>query len=568
MADQSIFVRAAVQGVIREAVIAACLTGADDSAVPGKLAQHADHRGVDSALDSDVDHLVLSALGETINIMTLGGLALAVGILVDDATVTIENIESQSRGRARPDRQAILDGAPQIAVPALVSTLCICIVFLPMFFLTRRGALSVRAAGGSGGVRDAGVLPAVAHAGADAGDVPAARPRAHGEPAIAESVRAASSSAFERGFERLRDSVTSRLLTGAGRRPALFVAGVSGGRACAAFLLVPWLGQDFFPATDSGQFNLHVRAKTGTRIEETARLCDLVEKVDPPRDSAGELDEHPRQHRAAVQRHQHVVQHVGARSARMDADILVSLKQDHRPTADYVRKLRATLPREFPGVTFYFLPADIVTPDPELRLARARSTSRYQGNDVRGQPRVRRRAAATSCARFRGWPICASIRRSISRSCTSTSIAPRPRRAGFTQRDVANSLLISLSGSFQTTPTFWLNPQNGVSYSLVAQTPQYPHAVAAGSARTFRSHGIDGDAAARFWATSRSIRARRRHGGGLALQHPPRHRHLRRRCRIAISARVAGDINRIVDANRKLAAARHAASPSAARSRR
>ena len=287
LADQSIFVRAAVTGVIREAVIAAGLTALMILLFLGSWRSTL-IIAVSIPLSILTSVMVLSFLGETINIMTLGGLALAVGILVDDATVTIENIERYLE-EGQPLRDAILDGAAQIAVPALVSTLCICIVFVPMFLLERRRALSVRAAGRSGGVRDARLLRPVAHAGADAGDVSAAQPR---------SMKVAAARRAIRWF------VPARLRSAASSGCAVPITAPDhascSGRSCssrsswlcclAVFALAPWLGQDFFPNTDSGQFILHLRAKTGTRIEETARLADLVEDSIRQIIPASELD--------------------------------------------------------------------------------------------------------------------------------------------------------------------------------------------------------------------------------------------------------------------------------------
>ena len=279
---------------------------------------------------------MLSFLGETINIMTLGGLALAVGILVDDATVDHRKHRAQSGGRPRLCATAILEGAAQIAVPALVSTLCICIVFLPMFFLSGVArylfvplAEAVVFAMLASYVLSRTLVPTMAM-------YLLKRQAARRRP-IAQSVRAAFSSGFERGFERLR----ARLSAAADR--ARVPPRASSSRCFSVlcllrvFVLVPWLGQDFFPTTDSGQFILHLRAKTGTRIEETARLCDLVENVHPPRHSASETRQHPRQHRPALQQHQHHATATPALIGAGDADILVSLKREAPPH----RRLRA-----------------------------------------------------------------------------------------------------------------------------------------------------------------------------------------------------------------------------------
>ena len=271
LGDQSIFVRAAVNGVIREAIIAACLTGVMILIFLGSWRSTL-IIAVSIPLSILTSVIVLGFLHETINVMTLGGLALAVGILVDDATVTIENIERYLE-QGSDLREAIIEGAGQIAVPALVSTLCICIVFLPMFFLSGVARYLFVPLAEVGGVRDDRVVHSFAHAGADAGDVSAQSEACH------RTHRAIRSSGFSADSSGGLNACASRyqlLLTTLVYRRFIFVP-VFLGLCAAAFILVPWLGQDFFPSTDSGQFILHLRAKTGTRIEETARLSDLVE---------------------------------------------------------------------------------------------------------------------------------------------------------------------------------------------------------------------------------------------------------------------------------------------------
>src|SRR3989441_287582 len=319
--------------------------------------------------------ITLSLLGETINIMTLGGLALAVGILVDDATVEVENI-NRNLDMGKPVIQAILDGAQQIAVPALVSTLCICIVFLPMFL----------------------------------------------------------------------------------------------GVCLSAFLLAPRLGENFFPDTDSGQFTLHLRTQTGTRIEETARLTDLVEAAIRREIPAGETDvilDNIGLPYSAINWMHSASGVIGA----ADADILVSLKADHRPTADYVRALRQKLPGEFPGVTFYFLPADIVTQIINFGLP-APIDIQVEGADIQGNRRVADKML-NELRQVRGLVDLRVNQRFDYPKFDVVLDRTKAAQAGFTARDLASSLLVSLSGSFQTTPTFFLNWQNGVSYNLATQTPQY-----------------------------------------------------------------------------------------------
>src|SRR5258708_15661902 len=299
--------------------------------------------------------MILSFLGETINIMTLGGLALAVGILVDDATVTIENIERYFE-EGHTQRDAILEGAAQIAVPALVSTLSICIVFLPMFLLSGVArslfvtlAEAVVFAMLASYILSRTLVPTLAMylLKAKQGDIATSR-----NPFVLFQ------RAFERGFERLRN-VYQALLAALVHRRILFVP-IFLLTCVAAFLLVPWLGQDFFPNSDSGQFILHLRARSGTRIEETAKLCDLVEgsirREIPEREVDNILDNIGLPYSAINFMHS-----TSALIGAADPDLLVSLQEHHHATATYVQRLREKLPREYPGTTFYFLPSAIVT---------------------------------------------------------------------------------------------------------------------------------------------------------------------------------------------------------------
>jgi multidrug efflux pump subunit AcrB len=464
LADQSLFVSAAVSGVIREALIAACLTALMILLFLGNWRSTL-IIAVSIPLSILTSVVVLSFLGETINIMTLGGLALAVGILVDDATVTIENIERYfEEGHAQ--REAILDGAAQIAVPALVSTLSICIVFLPMFFLAGVSkflfiplAEAVVFAMLASYILSRTLVPTLA--------MYLLKSRAGGR-APSKNMLARFQQAFERGFERLRRSYQG-WLTGIVRRRTLFVPAFL--VAClAAFLLVPWLGQNFFPTSDNGQFILHLRAKSGTRIEETARLCDLVETSVRRQIPAQETDT--------------ILDNIGLPYSTInlmhstsgligagDADIMVSLKGKHHPTADYVRELRSTLPREFPGTTFYFLPADMVTQVLNFGLP-APIDVQIDGTDTEGD----REVADRMLDEIRRVPGIADAR--IQQAFDYPELDVRVDRTkaaqgGYTERDVANSMLNSLSGSFQITPMFFLNWNNGVSYNLVTQTPQY-----------------------------------------------------------------------------------------------
>ena len=463
LADQSIFVKAAVSGVIREAIIAACLTALMILLFLGSWRSTL-IIAVSIPLSILTSVIVLSLLGQTINIMTLGGLALAVGILVDDATVTIENIERYfEEGHAH--REAILEGAAQIAVPALVSTLCICIVFLPMFFLAGVSkflfvplAEAVVFAMLASYILSRTLVPTMAMY------LLKAKEHGQGKPGLLTRFQRS----FEKGFERLRLSYQLFLTTVVHRR-VIFIPAFLG--ACLlAFLLVPWLGQNFFPASDNGQFILHMRTKSGMRIEETARLADLVEgsirKQVPSQEMDNILDNIGLPYSSINYMHS-----TSGLTGAGDADIMVSLKEKHRPTADYVRDLRSTLPREFPGVTFYFLPADMVTQVLNFGLP-APIDIQIDGNDTEGN----RQVAEKMLADLRRVPGLTDLRIQQQFDYPTYDIQvdrTKAAQGGLTERNVASSVLNSLSGSFQITPMFFLNWKNGVSYNLVAQTPQY-----------------------------------------------------------------------------------------------
>jgi multidrug efflux pump subunit AcrB len=464
LADQSIFVRASINGVIREAVIAACLTGLMILLFLGSWRSTL-IIAVSIPLSILTSIIVLSALHETINIMTLGGLALAVGILVDDATVTIENIERfLESGHDLHD--GILEGAAQIAVPALVSTLCICIVFLPMFFLGGVAkylfvplAEAVVFAMLASYVLSRTLVPTLA--------MYLLRAKEH-TPRQTWNPLVLFQRAFERGFERVRFAYHGILGTLVFRRrifvPLFLLACVS------AFLLIPWLGQDFFPNTDNGQFLLHMRAKSGTRIEETARLCDLVETYIRTQVPDRELDNILDNIGMPYSSINYTYNRSGLIGAS-EADILVSLKPDHRPTGDYVRQLRKNLSRQFPGTIFYFLPPDIVTQILNFGLP-APVDIQFDGKNVQAN----RVIADKVLQQLRQIPGIADLRIQQKFDYPAFRVAvdrTKAAQAGYSARDVANSLLVSLSGSSQTTPTFFLNPVNGVNYSLVTQTPQY-----------------------------------------------------------------------------------------------
>jgi CzcA family heavy metal efflux pump len=464
LSDQSIFVQASINGVVREAIIAAALTGLMILLFLGSWRSTL-IIAISIPLSILTSVMVLSFLGQTINIMTLGGLALAVGILVDDATVTIENIERHlEEGAALHD--GILDGAAQIAVPALVSTLCICIVFLPMFFLGGVAkflfvplAEAVIFAMLASYILSRTLVPTLA--------MYLLKAKSHGGP-ISRNPLARFQQAFERLFEKVRLGYSSLLARLVSARK-LFVPGFLIICVCA-FALIPFLGQDFFPDTDSGQFILHIRAKTGTRIEETARLADQVEsgirQTIPPSEVNNILDNIG----VPVSSINYIYNNSGLTGAA-DADVLVSLNEKHHPTADYVRTLREKLPHEFPGVTFYFLPADIMTQTLNFGLP-APIDIQIDGPDINSNSRIADKMM-NELSHVRG---ITDLRIQQQGDYPKFHIAvdrTKAAQGGFTERDVANSMLISTSGSFQVAPMFYLNPKNGVSYNLVAQTPQY-----------------------------------------------------------------------------------------------
>jgi CzcA family heavy metal efflux pump len=463
LADQSIFVKAAINGVIREALIAACLTALMILLFLGSWRSTL-IIAVSIPLSILTSVLILSALGQTINIMTLGGFALAVGILVDDATVEIENIE-RNLAQGKEIKRAILDGASQIAVPAFVSTLCICIVFLPMFFLAGVSKfLFVPLA-------EAVVFAMLASYFFSRTIVPtmALYLLKSGEHHVGHrNIFSRFQAGFERGFQRLRLSY-QLLLTTAVHRRAVFIPAFL--LVClSVFLLVPWLGQNFFPGSDNGQFILHVRAKSGTRIEETARICDLIEayirQQVPSREVDNILDNIGLPYSAINYMHS-----TSGLIGTADADIMVSLKEKHRPTPDYVRELRKTLPRNFPGVTFYFLPADMVTQVLNFGLP-APIDIQIDGADIDGN----RQVAERTLADLRRVPGLTDLRIQQQFDYPTYDInvdRTKAGQGGLNERSVVTSVLNSLSGSFQITPMFFLNWKNGVNYNLVAQTPQY-----------------------------------------------------------------------------------------------
>ncbi|MDE0854155.1 MAG: efflux RND transporter permease subunit, partial [Nevskia sp.] len=482
--DQSLFVRAAISGVAREGVIAAALTSLMILLFLGSWRSTVIiATSIPLAILGSI--IALSALGQTLNIMTLGGLALAVGILVDDATVTIENINWHLE-QGKQVEPAILDGAAQIVTPAFVSLLCICIVFVPMFFLGGvAGYLFVPMAEAvvfamiSSFILSRTLVPTMAkyilHAhvekGHPYGQLEYDMEEIRAQHAASRSLRnplVLMQRSFEQRFERVR-AAYRELLRMALANSGMFVAGFLG-VVLLSFVLVPWLGRNFFPAVDAGQINIHVRAPIGTRIEETAftfaRVEDQIRRIVPP----GELDSMVDNIGLPYSGINNAYSNTGTIGSQ-DGDIQISLKAGHRPTAGYVRQLREQLPRDFPGTTFAFLPADIISqilnfgaPAPiDLQIVGPRQEENY-------------RYAATLLRQIRAVPGVADARIQQSDANPTFRINVDRTRAdevGITERDVTNSLVVNLAGSGQVAPTFWLNPKNGISYPIVAQTPQY-----------------------------------------------------------------------------------------------
>jgi CzcA family heavy metal efflux pump len=463
--DQSLFVRASIQGVIREGLIAACLTALMILLFLG------DWRptviiAVSIPLSIFVSVLLLAALGETINIMTLGGLALAVGILVDDATVEIENIE-RNLAMGKEMKQAILDGAQQIAVPALVSTLCICIVFVPMFFLSGVAkflfvplAEAVSFAMLASYLLSRTLIPTMV--------MFIMRGHEH-RAAETKNPFVKFQRKFERGFEKFRGAYQQLLETTLENRALFSVCFVI---FCVLSLgLVFFLGQDFFPQVDAGLIRLHFRARPGLRVEETARLCDQVEEVLRDQIPKAEL--------------QTMLDNIGVPYSGInlsysssgvigtsDAEILIALNPEHHhPTAGYIRKLRRELPVRFPGVEFFFQPADIVSQILNFGLP-APVDIQIMGADMRVSYDIGQRIAN----RLRLIPGAADVHVQQMLSLPTIHLEMDRTRlgdVGLSASNVAQSVLVSLSGSSQTTPDYWLNPKNGVTYPIAIQTPQY-----------------------------------------------------------------------------------------------
>jgi CzcA family heavy metal efflux pump len=469
VSDQSLFVRASIQGVIREGAIAAALTGLMILIFLGSW-RSTIIIAVSIPLSILTSLIVLSSLGETINIMTLGGLALAVGILVDDATVEVENI-NRNFDQGKEIVQAILDGASQIAVPALVSTLSICIVFVPMFFLSGVAkylfvplAEAVVFAMLASYLLSRTLVPTMARylLVARTEDERREASRTSRNPFVRMQEK------FEVGFEKFRERYHRMLDASIRHRTAFIVVFLL---ACVlSFGLLPFVGQDFFPSVDSGEFKLHLRAPTGTRIEDTAALCDRVEdeirQQIPPKELVTIIDNIGLPYSGI-----NLSYSTSAPIGPADADIQVELAKDHRPTKEYVRELRSKLAHDFPGVVFYDLPVDIVTQILNFGLP-APLDIQIVGRNLTAN----RTFAESLINKLKFVPGAVDLRIQQPFNYPKFHIEvdrTKTSQVGFTQKDVANNLLISLSGSSQTTPTFWLDPRTGVSYNIATQTPQY-----------------------------------------------------------------------------------------------
>ena len=470
LADQSIFVLGAISGVVREALIAACLTALMILIFLGNWRSTLIiATSIPLAILTSI--IVLSITGQTINIMTLGGLALAVGILVDDATVEVENINRNRE--AEPDKdmdEVVLDSAMQIATPAFVSTLSICIVFAPMFLLSGVArylflplAEAVVFAMLASYLLSRTIVPTMAKY------LLRDQKIGHEAAGVSRNPFVRLQRRFEAGFEKFRENY-HRLLGACLHHRRAFLAVFFAACLGSLALLIPWLGQDFFPNVDAGSFKLHLRGPTGMRIEDTAFLCDLVENSIRREIPAAEVKS--------------VIDNIGlpysginlsysnsAPIGTSDADILVTLSANHHPTENYVNQLRLKLAKEFPGVMFAFLPSDMVTQILNFGLP-APIDIQVTGYDLEGN----RAWASQLLQQVRYVPGTADLR--IQQPFDQPYLHLRVERTkaqelGFTAHDIAQNLLVSLSGSFQTSPTFWVDPKQGVSYQIATQTPQY-----------------------------------------------------------------------------------------------
>jgi multidrug efflux pump subunit AcrB len=465
LGDQSLFVEGAIGGVALEAVIAAVLTSLMILLFLGSWRSTVIiATSIPLAILGSI--ALLSLFGETLNIMTLGGLALAVGILVDDATVTIENINWHLE-QGKPVEAAIMDGARQIVTPAFVSLLCICIVFVPMFFLEGVArflfvpmALAVMFAMTCSFILSRTLVPTMANY--------LLKPHSHGEKPPTRNPLALFQRGFEARFERFRAVYRDWLAAALAHRTVFICAFMA--FVVASFLLVPFLGRNFFPSVDSGQILMHARAPIGTRVEESANHFAAIQKairqIIPPHEIAAMADNVG----MPVSGINMTYNNTGTIGSQ-DGDIQIKLTPDHAPTADYVRELRRQLPERFPGFTFSFLPADIIS---QILNFGAPSPIDVQ---VRGSELgANFEHANRLLARIRQVPGVVDARIQQSRSAPVFAVdidRTRAQYVGLTTRDITNSLVVNLAGSGQIAPTYWLNPANGVSYSIVLQTPQY-----------------------------------------------------------------------------------------------
>ena len=473
--DQSVFVEAAITGVAREGIIAACLTATMILLFLGSWRSTL-IIAISIPLSVLSSLAVLSALGETINLMTLGGLALAVGILVDDATVTIENVERHLRAGEEMEK-AILVGAGEIALPALVSTTCICIVFVPMFFLSGVAhylfvplAEAVVFAVLASYCWSRTLVPALVMWFESSKEAAARKPPSAASR-FAQKVFYPLSSfqkKFERNFDKLREKY--RALLGLVLAHRLSYGGGFLAFCAASLLLIPFLGQDFFPSVDAGMFELHARTPAGTRIEQTAEEIDRVENAIRRQVATSDLGGILDNIGLPVSGINLSFNNTGV-AGTGDADIMVSLNPGHRPTADYVRELRLALNRDFPGMVFYFLPADIVSQTINFGLP-APFDIQVMGRDVAGNQQV----AAALANKIR------HVRGAVDVRIQQQSNMPRFEFAinrvkaselGLSEQEIAQSVLVSLEGTTQTQPNFWLNPYIGVEYLLNIRVPEY-----------------------------------------------------------------------------------------------
>jgi multidrug efflux pump subunit AcrB len=465
--DQSVFVKAAIKGVVAEAVIAAGLTAAMVLLFLGNWRSTVIIAAT-IPLSILASILTLFALGETLNLMTLGGLALSVGILVDQAIVTIENIERHLHlGKRLED--AILVGAGEIGIPVLVATMCICIVFVPMFFLSGVArylfvplAEAVVFAMAASYLLSRTLVPTLVMllmGGAHAAAADGARPA---------SLLQRLYRGFDRQFERVRRAymlILSALLSR--RRGFLFLFL---GFCLLSTLLYPVLGRDFFPTVDAGQIRLHMRAPTGTRIEETALLADRVEaaiREIVPADQLETILDNLGVANSGINLSYSNAGTIGA----MDGEILLSLREGHGPTGQFVTRLRAELPRRFPGIEFFFQPADIITQILNFGLPAAIDVQ-FAGNNLEANAAL----AGELAKNLRRIPgaVDAHVHQRLDNPTVDLQVdRSRLQQLGLSASNVGQNLLIALSGSSQTAPAFWLNPQNGVVYNVAVQAPQY-----------------------------------------------------------------------------------------------